>query len=114
MKPLDVRVDSDLSCTDWLRLNGYVDIVMIINDIRWRWKMNGNKSRRDWWLILAGTPEGHPKEVAGYIFPVLKSARRRQGFPPDVPGAIQRGRHELAPLIRQQKRWGKTFKRALR
>jgi len=112
--PLNVRVDTDLTCREWLRFNGYADVARLIDEVMAGLKFRGLRTRRNWWLILAGTAEGDPREVDGRPFPVLKAARRRQGFPPDVTGALERSPHELAPSIERQERWGKGFKRALR
>ncbi len=114
-KPMNVRVDTDHDCRTWLRAHGYGATADIITRIMAKWEERGVKTRRDWWLVLAGTPEGERRSVEGYIFPMLKAARRRQGYPPDVKGAVQNSKHELAPSIKQQAaRWGKTFKRAMR
>lgn len=115
MSKLQPRVDLNVSCIEWLRLNGYEDVAKTIDDLRQRWRIRNLATRRDWWLILAGTEQGTPRVVDGVTFPVLKAARRRQGYPPDVDGAIERTPHELAPSIKQQTaRWGKKFKRAMR
>lgn len=115
MTSLDVRVDSDVDCVAWLTFHGYGNVTKLIETLTRKWKADGKKTRRDWWVILAGTPSGKPRIVDGVTFPVLKAARRRQGYPPDVAGAIQLSRHELAPSIKQQAaRWGKGFKRATR
>ena len=108
------RVDVQVSCREWLRLNGYEDVADSIDALTRKWRYEGRKTRRDWWLVLAGTREGAPHVVDGVTFPVLKAARRRQGFPTDVPGAVERTPHELAPTIRQQARWPQPFKRVLR
>jgi hypothetical protein len=114
-KPLNVRVDTTFDAREWLRANGYQDIASFIDGVIREWEAKGLRTRRNWWLVLAGTPAtGKPRTVSGYVFPVLKAARRRQGFPPDVEGAIERGPHELAPPIKQQARWGKRFRRAVR
>lgn len=112
--PINVRVDMDQDCLTWLGLHGYADIINLINGLTRKWKVAGRRTRRDWWLVLAGTPRGKARTVNGVHFPVLKAARRRQGFPPDVPAALERTPHELAPSIKRQERWGKGFKRALR
>lgn len=113
--PLNVRVDTDMTCLEWLKLHGYQDIAKLIEGLTRNWKDAGKKTRRDWWVILAGTPSGNPRTVHGFTFPVLKAARRRQGFPPNVADAIERTPHELAPSITQQEaRWGRKFKRAMR
>ncbi len=103
-----------MTCLQWLVANGYELLCGQIEFLMDDWKSRGVKTRRDWWLVLAGTAEGLPKTVDGWEFPVLKAARRRQGFPPDVPGAVQLSRREIAPEIHRQARWGEGFKRVLR
>ncbi len=112
--PMKVRVDADVDARVWLRTHGYDTAADLIDTLIDLWKAQGKKTRRDWWLVLAGTPEGEPRVIAGFEFPILKAARRRQGFPPDVKGAVERSPHELAPAIKRQARWGKGFKRALK
>lgn len=115
MSKLGVRVEAKVTCREWLRLNGYGDVAAAIEQVMRLWRYTGRKTRRDWWLVLAGTPSGSPHVVEGMTFPVLKAARRRQGFPPDVPGARENTLHELAPPIKAQERWGEQpFKRVLR
>ena len=115
MSKLGVRVEADVSCRQWLRLNGYDDVADLIDRVTRKWKDEGKKTRRDWWLVLAGTPTGSPHVVEGITFPVLKAARRRQAFPPNVPGARENKPHELVPAIKAQERWGEQpFKRVLR
>ncbi len=114
MNPLSVRVEVVTDCRSWLIANGYSDVEARISELLREWKLAGLGTRRDWWLVLAGTAEGKPRKVYGYTFPVLKAARRRQGFPPDVEGAVERSPHELAPSIERQERWGKGFKRVLK
>lgn len=112
---MKVRVDADLDARTWLVAHGYQDVVALINGLMAKWKAEGKRTRKDWWVILAGTANGKPRRLSDVTFPVLKAARRRQGFPPDVPEAIENSPHELAPSIRQQSaRWGKFFKRGMR
>lgn len=112
----EAKVDYvQVTCRQWLVATGYEDIAKLIDHVMSLWAEKGDATRRDWWLILAGHPDGRPRKVNGLHFPVLKAARRRQGFPPDVQGAIERSPHELAPSIKEQARWAhnKGFKRAL-
>lgn len=103
-----------LTCHQWLIANGYEDIAKLIDRLMLIWASAGSGTRRDWYLILAGNDVGGPRIVNGIPFPVLKAMRRRQGFPPDVEGAIERSPHELAPPIKAQQRWGSGFKRSLK
>ncbi len=107
-----VRYETDLDCRTWLRAHGYRSIAQRIDKIEAEWKAAGKKTRRDWWLFIAGTPSGQPKTVAGYTFPMLAAARRRQGYPLHAD-AIEKGPHELAPPIRAQAALhGEKFKRS--
>ena len=66
----------------WLRANGYADVAERIEKIVANWKVNGVKTRRNWWDILAGDKVGKEREVAGERFPIIASIRERQGYPP--------------------------------
>lgn len=65
----------------WLRENGYEDIASMIDEIMDEWREAGNRTRRNWWDILAGDAHGGPRKVAGREFPVLMAAQRRHGVP---------------------------------
>ena len=91
-------------CRRWLRENGYEDIADRIDAIILKWKTEGKKTRRNWWDILAGGKGGKPCTVAGYEFPVLKSAQRRKGVP-ITPYAISRSRKEAPQMKWQVARW---------
>lgn len=43
-----------------------------------KWATEGKTTRRNWWDILAGDPNGNPRRVNGIAFPVVPEARRRQ------------------------------------
>lgn len=62
----------------WLREQGYQDVADQIDDIMAEWAAAGNRTRRNWWDILAGDKQGRPRVVAGRIFPVLRAAQERQ------------------------------------
>jgi hypothetical protein len=68
------------------------------------WKKEGNRTRRNWWEILAGNEDGTPRIAGGIKFPILKAARIRQGLP-DIPHAIQRNPDEVPPPVRVSGRW---------
>jgi len=82
----------------WLLENGYQDIAKTIDEIIDEWHSQGLKTRRNWWDILAGSPSGNPRAVAGREFPILKAARKRQGLKP-IKNAISRQKREKAPPI---------------
>ena len=77
----------------WLRENGYGDVADEIDAIMDEWKSAGNRTRRNWWDILAGGVGGKPRTVAGRTFPVLRVAQVRQGVTV-TKNAIQRKRGE--------------------
>lgn len=99
------KEEFDADARVWLRRWGYDDIVDAIDAMMRKWYAEGNGTRRNWWDVLAGTREGKPCTINGVTFPVLRAARRRKGWPEDVPGAVQRSALELAPPVREQERW---------
>lgn len=42
------------------------------------WVKLGIRTRRNWWDVLAGSPRGRERRVAGKVFPVLAAAQLRQ------------------------------------
>ena len=88
----------------WLRENQYSDIADQIDKIMKQWDKEGKKTRRNWWDILAGGKDGKPRVIAGYKFPVLKAAQKRQGKPV-TKNAIARKPREKAPEKLSQPRW---------
>jgi hypothetical protein len=97
----------------WLRANGYDYIADQIDAVMTRWKVEGRRTRRNWWEILAGHINGQPRIAGGVTFPVLRAARNRQGLP-DIPDAISRNPNEQPPPIRQSPRWPKKQRRERR
>lgn len=59
-------------------MNGYPDVAASIEAVVRNWAEQGMKTRRNWWDVLAGGPEGRPRMVAGTVFPVLAAAQVRQ------------------------------------
>ena len=104
-KPLkSPKYDFQLDARSWLRANGYQDLAERIDRLMKRWRDEGKTTRRDWWLVLAGSKRGVPSRAGGKEWPMLSAVRRRQGYP--VCGdAIERSPHELAPPIYHQRRW---------
>ena len=108
------RYEQQVDVRTWLRSNGYQDLAERIDRLMALWKARGKKTRRDWWLVLAGSPVGRPSKAGdGRPWPMLKAFRKRQGFPVHSD-AIERGPHELAPSIFAQRRWGPGFRRAVK
>lgn len=93
-----------MNCRDWLRQNGYEDVVALIDEVEIRLKKRGSKQRRNWWEVLAGNPGGKPHICEGLEFPVLRVAQIRQGLPV-TPNAITRRLDESPPEMRTTGRW---------
>jgi hypothetical protein len=89
----------------WLTEHGFAEVAAQIAEIEAEWARAGKKTRRNWWDVLAGGPNGKPRLVAGRAFPVIEAARRRQGLAraaasPDAPNTIDTARpaaETLAP-----------------
>ena len=96
----------------WLRANEYSDIADQIDQVLLTWKEQGKATRRNWWEILAGGKDGHPRVAGGVTFPVLRAARIRQNLPADVPNAICRNPTEQAPRVRVTPRWRRKRRRS--
>lgn len=93
-----------MTCRDWLRANGYEDIVELIDRAMAKMAARGSKQRRNWWDTLSGGPNGEPCVREGIEFPVLRAAQVRQGKLV-TPNAISRSRKELPPDVRSTDRW---------
>ena len=88
----------------WLLDNGYDDIAKLIDEVVEAWQAEGNGTRRNWWEVLAGHKDGKPCVIHGIVFPVLHSARLRQGLP-ITKGCVRRNKKEKTPPVRKQARW---------
>lgn len=88
----------------WLRGNHYDDVADLIDEILKEWAAKGVKTRRNWWLILAGGRGGKPLNIAGRAFPVLRSAQIRMGRNV-TPNATSRGEAESPLPICRTGRW---------
>jgi hypothetical protein len=86
------------SCRHWLRANGYAYVADLIDEIMEEWRSAGKRTRRDWWVILAGNKKGLGRVVAGRAFPVLPEAIQRQ-----TPHAGPLG--ETVLVVRISNRW---------
>jgi hypothetical protein len=93
-----------MTCREWLRVNGYEDVVELIDQATARMADRGSKQRRNWWDILSGAEDGKPCVREGIEFPVLRVAQVRQGKPV-TPNAIARDKGELPPDVRTTGRW---------
>jgi hypothetical protein len=95
-----------MTCRDWLRQNGYEDVVALIDQAMAKIAAKGTKQRRNWWDILAGDVHGQPRVREGIEFPVLRVAQIRQGRPV-TPNAISRNSNVQPPDVVATKRWPK-------
>lgn len=103
---------ADIDAKGWLKANGYKGVLALIVRLERKWKAAGKKTRRDWFLVLAGTPSGKPRTIDDTTFPMIQAFRRRQGYPLAAT-ALALTPWEVAPPIRKQEgRWGKRFRRA--
>ena len=93
-----------MTCRDWLRTNGYEDVVELIDQAMAKMAARHSKQRRNWWDILSGREGGKPCVREGIEFPVLQIAQVRQGKP-ITPNAISRSLNELPPDVRATDRW---------
>jgi hypothetical protein len=93
-----------MTCRDWLRANGYEDVVELIDQAMTNMAARGTKQRRNWWDILSGDAHGNPCVREGIEFPVLQVAQVRQGKPITL-NAISRNVDELPPDVRATGRW---------
>ena len=86
------------SCREWLRINGHIEVAALIDEVMGEWKSAGKRTRRDWWLVLAGNKKGNGRMVAGRVFPVLSEAIQR----PTSPAEQHTG---TVPGVRVSNRW---------
>jgi len=93
-----------MTARDWLRANGYEDVVELIDKAIAKMAARGSKQRRNWWDILSGDAHGDPCVREGIEFPVLRVAQIRQGKPV-TSNAISRNPNELPPDVRTTGRW---------
>ena len=102
-----------MTTRDWLRQNGYEDVVGLIDEVMATLTARGSKERRNWWDVLAGGKGGKPSVVGGREFPVLRVAQARQGKPIS-PNAISRSDNEQPPDLARTGRWPKKRPRKKR
>lgn len=96
-----------MTCRDWLKNNGYEDVVRLIDDAIAKMASRGSKQRRNWWDILSGAADGKPCVREGIEFPVLRVAQIRQGKP-ITKNAIARNSREQPPDLITTGRWPKA------
>jgi hypothetical protein len=92
---------------EWLHENNYDDVLRTIEAVERGWKRKGTGTRRDWWEVLAGNPNGNPKKIEGKTFPVLATARKRRGWPV-TDGCLCRNSAEECPPVVPQARWSSS------
>jgi len=95
-----------MTCREWLRDNGYEDVVATIDEAMAKMAARGSKQRRNWWDILSGGPNGKACVCEGIQFPVLRVAQVRQGIRV-TPNAICRSEREKPPSVLATGRWHK-------
>ncbi len=86
------------SCREWLRSNSYVQVADLIDEVMEEWRATGKRTRRDWWIILAGNRKGFGRVVSGRIFPVLREASERA-----LPNVAHP--NSSVPPVRVSNRW---------
>jgi hypothetical protein len=84
--------------------NDYKDVVEMIDEVMQEWYRTGKKTRRNWWVILAGGKKGKARTIYGKTFPVLRAAQIRQGVTV-TENAICRNKDEKPPRIKKTNRW---------
>lgn len=95
-----------MTCREWLRNNGYDDVVALIDDVMKKMAARGSKQRRNWWDVLSGGADGKPCLCEGTEFPVLHVAQLRQRKAP-TPSALRRREDEQPPDVVVTRRWPK-------
>ena len=101
---IDDAEAKNATCRQWLRANGYCDVAEQIDRIMARWIANGKKTRRNWWELLAGDKNGHPRIAGGEQLPVLAAAQLRLGRAV-TRNARRAGMRGLIPPVRHDGRW---------
>jgi hypothetical protein len=96
--------DTSITIREWLKQNDYKDVAEIIDEIMKEWQINGKKTRRNWWDILAGGKNGKARTIYGKSFPVLRAAQIRQGMTV-TENAICRNKDEKPPRVKKTNRW---------
>lgn len=104
---MDYTPKGHITIRIWLKQNGYEDILEMIDEAIKIWKLEGIKTRRNWWEILAGDHNGYPRKINGKVFPVLKAAQIRQGKHV-TSNAICRNDNEMIEPIWKTNRWPKN------
>lgn len=92
----------------WLMENGYPGVAEMIDEIQAEWKINGKRTRRNWWDVLSGGKNGFPRTIYGRQFPVLQAAQIRQGKPITQNALKILVDEKAAPTVFDSGRWKKT------
>ena len=92
------------SIRQWLVDNNYNDVAELIDEVTAKWDLQGKRTRRNWWEVLAGDKNGKSRTIEGKEFPVLSAARIRQGLP-KAKGSLCRNKNEVVPNVIEQLRW---------
>lgn len=95
-----------MKARDWLRVNGYEDVADLIDEVMNEWKVQGKKTRRNWWDVLAGGKNGRPYMQGGKQFPVLRAAQIRQRKKVTSNAICRNLKEEISPRV-ETGRWAK-------
>ncbi len=95
-----------MTCRDWLKINGFEDVVEMIDNAIAKMAIRGSKQRRNWWDILSGGTDGKPCICEGIEFSVLRVAQIRQRKY-ITKNAIARNSREQPPEMVVTGRWPK-------
>lgn len=98
---------SRITVRNWLRENGYPEVVEMIDDIQTEWKKKGKHTRRNWWEVLSGGKNGIPRTIYGRQFPVLQAAQVCQGKPVTANALKSAQEVATAPRVFDNGRWKK-------
>jgi hypothetical protein len=93
-----------MNARQWLKENGYDDILQLIQQVVAEWARKGVTTRRNWWEVLAGDHKGGPRYVEGIEFPVLAAAQEHEGKA-ITENAIRRSPKEAPPPKDYRGQW---------
>lgn len=96
-QPMPQHTERPPSCREWLRANGYGHVADLIDEVMSDWRATGRRTRRNWWIVLAGNRRGLGRVVAGRVFPVIPEARARSAS--GLSGSTS------VPPVRVSNRW---------
>lgn len=87
--------NNNLSIRNWLKNNGYEDVLKLIDETMLEWQIRGVKTRRNWWDVLSGDKQGRPRKIHGKEFPVLKGAQIRKGMKISIYAICRNDKEEI-------------------